>query len=433
MSGRTIAAVGAAVAGTIAIVALAARAALTASAPAAIPTARVQRGPVQVKVLTTGELRAARSTQVVVPPIGGNLQIVSLAQSGDWVNSGDTVVEFDPAEQDFNLEQAQLDLDQAEQNIVKAQAQHDVQAAEDELALVHARFEVRRAELDAGGNELISAIDARKNLLLLDEAKQQLAQLEDDAQRHREASGADVAGLREKRNKAALSVDVARRTIETLHIRAPYDGFVMVRENPNAFGGPLYFGMAIPEFRVGDSVFSGQTLADVVDTSRIEVTAKVPEGDRANVNAGQPIDVSVDAVPGLRLRGSVRAVSSVANRNPFGNDVVRQFDVLFDVAGMNERVRPGFTTQISIAGATLRDALYVPRQAVFEAGGRSIVYVRSASGFDAHEVTVKARTDSVAVVENVESGVEVALVDPRSTSGSRAKPAPTPAGQRASR
>jgi multidrug resistance efflux pump len=416
-----------------AIAIVVARGVLTASAAAAIPTARVQRGPVQVKVFTTGELRAARSMQLIAPPVGGNLQIVELAASGDWVNSGDPIIQFDPAEQEFNLEQAQLDLDQADQNVVKAQAQHDVQAAEDEVALVHARFEVRRAELDASGNELISAIEAKKNLLLLDESKQALAQMQTDIQRHLEAGGADIAVLREKRNKAALSVAVAKRNIDTLQIRAPFDGFVMVRENPQAFGGPLAFGMAIPEFRAGDSVFPGQTLVDVVDTSSIEVSAKVPEGDRANVNAGQPTDVAVDAVPGLSLHGSVRAVSNVANRNPFGNDVVRQFDVLFDISGMTPRVRPGFTTQISIAGATLNDALYVPRQAVFEAGGRSVVYVRTKSGFDAREVKVKASTDSVAVVENVESGVEVALVDPRAPAGSRPKGAPVAAGQRASR
>jgi HlyD family secretion protein len=409
------------------------RRAMTASA-GSIPTARIQRGPVQVKVFTTGELRAARSAQMIAPPIGGNLQVVELAQSGDWVNAGDTVVEFDPAEQAFNLEQARFDLDQAQQNIAKAEAQNAVQAAEDELALVHARFEVRRAELDASGNELISAVDAKKNELLLDEATHNLAQLEQDVQRHRETSGASVAVLREKSNKAALSVQVAQRNIDNLRIRAPFDGFVMLRENTNAFGGPLFFGMAIPEFRVGDSVYSGQTLADVVDTSHIEVSAKVPEVDRANINAGQPIDVMIDAVPGLSLHGSVRAVSNVASRtSPFNNDVVRQFDVLFDVTGGNERIRPGFTTQIAIAGATLQDALYVPRQAVFEASGRSVVYVRTGSGFDAREVKVRARTDSLAVVENVESGLEVALVDPRLSAGSRPKPAPAAAAQRASR
>jgi len=427
----------AAIAGTaFAVVAAAAwfgRQTLTASTTASIPTTRVQRGPVQVKVFTTGELRAARSAQMIAPPIGGNLQVVELAQSGDWVSAGDTVVEFDPAEQNFNLEQARFDLDQAEQNIAKAQAENAVQAAEDELALVHGRFEVRRAELNASGNELVSAVDAKKNVLLLEEANQQLAQLEQDVQRHRESSGAAVAVLREKRNKADLSVQVAQRNIDMLRIRAPFDGFVMLRENANAFGGPLFWGMAIPEFRAGDSVFSGQTLADVVDTSHIEVSAKVPEVDRANINAGQPIDVAVDAVPGLSLHGSVRAVSNVASRSPFMNDVVRQFDVLFDVTDRSNRIRPGFTTQIAIAGATLNDALYVPRQAIFEASGRSVVYVRTGAGFDAREVKVRARTDSLAVVENVESGAEVALVDPRAPSGARPKTAAAVAGQRASR
>ena len=434
MTRRTRTAILAAIAVVVAVaVGWYARALMHASESAAIPTARIQRGAVQVKVFTTGELRAVRSAQMIAPPIGGGLQVVELAQSGDWVSAGDTVVEFDTAEQMFNLEQARFDLDQSQQDILKAEAQNAVQAAEDELALVHARFEVRRAELDASGNELISAIDAKKNELLLEEAKHQLAQLEHDVQRHRESSGAAVAVLREKRNKANLSVQVAQRNIDNLRIHAPFDGFVMLRENTNAFGGPLFFGMAIPEYRAGDSVFSGQTLADVVDTSHIEVSAKVPEGDRANINAGQTIDVAVDAVPGLSLHGSVRAVSNVASRSPFMNDVVRQFDVLFDVAGGNDRIRPGFTTQIAIAGATLKDALYVPRQAIFESSGRSVVYVRTGSGFDAREVKVRARTDSLAVVENVESGLEVALVDPRAPSGSRPKPPPAPTGQRAAR
>lgn len=412
--------------------AAAGRAVLTGAAPATVPTARVQRGPVQIKVFTTGELRAARSTQLIAPPIGGNLQIVDVAQTGQWINAGDTVVAFDAAEQEFNLEQARFDLEQAEQNVAKADAQNAVQAAEDELALVHARFEVRRAELDAGGNELLSAIEAKKNLLLLEEARHALTQLEQDIQRHRETSHAAVAVLQEKRNKATLSVQVAQRNIDSLNIRAPFDGFVLLRENINAYGGPLFYGMPIPEYRAGDTAYPGQTIADVVDRSHIEISAKVPESDRANVNTGQPIDVTIDALPGASLHGSVRSVSSVANRNPFSNDAVRQFDVLFDVSGLTDRVRPGLTTQISIAGATLRDALYVPRQAVFEAAGRSVVYLRTAAGFEARPVTVRARTDSVAVVDNVDAGAEVALVDPRAPAAPAAKPA-APAAQRASR
>lgn len=406
------------------------------SAAASIPTGRVQRGSVQLKVYTTGELRAARSTQVVAPPMGGALQIVSLAQSGARVAAGDPIVEFDPAEQQFQLEQATFDLAQATQEIAKAEAEATVQAAEDDVAMLQARFDVRRAELDASGNELISPVEASKRTILLEEAKQKLAQLEKDVQSHRETSAASASVLREKRNKAQVAVQVAQRNIDNLVIRAPFEGFVVLRENPGAFGGPIYFGMPIPEFRIGDSIFSGSNIADLVDTSRLEVTAKVPEGDRAILNAGQPTEVAVDAFPGLTLRGTVRTISNVAARSPFGpGDVVRQFDVLFDVAGLNERVRPGITAQIAIGGATIADALFVPRQAVFETGGRTVVYVRTAGGFDAREVKVRARTDSLAVIENIDAGVEVALSDPRAGAGggrSRTN-APAPAGQRASR
>jgi len=403
---------------------------LSAPVAARIPTVRVQRGSVQVKVNTTGELRAARATQLIAPPVGGQLQIVRVAQSGDRVHAGDPVVEFDPAEQAFALEQAGFDLDQAAQEIVKADALAAVQDAEDEVAVLHARFEVRRAELAASGNEFLTAVEARKNLMLLDEAQHQLAQLEKDVRSHGETNRAAADVLREKRNKAQLSVQVARRNIDNLIIRAPFDGFVLVRENPGAFGGPIFFGMPIPEFRAGDSAFSGSTIADVVDTSKVEVSAKIAEGDRANVNPGQPSDVIVDATPGTTLHGSVRAVSSVAARQFFGGDVVKQFDVVFDVANMSARIHPGVTAQISISGATLEDALYVPRQAVFESAGRSIVYVRSSAGFDARQVRVKARTDTLAVLENIEPGVEVALVDPRAASASRTKTL-APAAQRA--
>jgi len=74
----------------------------------------------------------------------------------------------------------------------------------------------------------------------------------------------------------------------------------------------------------------------------------------------------------------------------------------------------------------------VPRTAVFDVAGRPTVYVRGGGSFDAHEVRVRAWTDSVAIVENIEPTAEVALVDPNAASGARTRSAP-PAPQRAAR
>jgi multidrug resistance efflux pump len=413
----------------VAAVGIAARLATSRTAPKTVPTTRVQRGRVQVTVYTVGDLRASRSVQLAAPPMGGQLQIVQLADTGATVKTGDIVVEFDAAEQEFNLEQARFDLQLAEQEIAKAEAQAAVQIADDEVALLHARYDVRRAELDLMSNELVPAIKAQQNQLVFDEAKQRLAQLEADVKTHRETTRASDDGVREKRNKAQLSVQVAQRNIESLHIRAPFDGVVTVRTNFQAFGG-IYFGGAMPDYRIGDAAFAGQPIAEVIDSSRVEVTAKLAEQDRANVAPGQIVEVSVDALPDATLRGTVRSVSGVASRGLFDAGT-RQFDIAFDVSS-NPQVRPGVSAAIAISGASYDNVLYVPRTAVFDVSGRPTVYVRAGSGFDAHEVRVKAWTDSVAVVENVEVSAEVALIDPNTSSGSRPK-APPQAPQRASR
>ncbi|HMD35217.1 MAG TPA: HlyD family efflux transporter periplasmic adaptor subunit, partial [Vicinamibacterales bacterium] len=335
-------------------------------------------------------------------------------------------------EQSFALEQARFDLAQADQEIAKADAAAVVQVAEDDVALLHARYDVRRSELDALGNELEGAIKAQQSRLLLDEARQRLAQLEKDVVSHRETTRASGNVLKEKRAKAALAVQVAERNIASLQMRAPFDGFVVSRQNTDALGGfccPP--GITLPDYRVGDSVGSGRTLADVIDTSNIEVSAKITEQDRANVSAGQAVELVVDTLPDAKLRGSVRTVSGVASRQMWSSDSTRKFDVVFEVTG-DPRVRPGATTQIRIDGPALENVLYVPRQAVFDNAGRATAYVKSGDAFDARDVKVIAWTDSLAVVESLEAGMEVALVNPNARSGSRPK-TDAPAPQRASR
>lgn len=418
---------------TVALVLVAATVALVwrgvaAAVPKTVPTTHVQRGRVQVTVYTVGDLRAARTIQLTVPPMGGQLQILKLAETGVALKAGDIVLEFDASEQEFNLEQARFDLQLAEQDIVKADAQAAVQAADDEVALLHARYDVRRAELDLQSNELVSAIKGEQNVLALDEARQRLAQLETDIKTHRETTVASSSGLREKRNKALLSVQVAERNIESLRVRAPFDGYVTVRTNFGAFGGIGFPGM-MPDFRVGDAAFAGQPIADIIDASQIEVTAKLSEQDRANVAPGQEAVVAVDALPDATLRGTVRTVSGVASRGIFDAGT-RMFDIAFNVTN-HAAVHPGVSAAIAISGQAYDNVLYIPRTAVFDVAGKPTVYVRGSGGFDAHEVRVRAWTDSLAVVENIDQSAEIALVNPHSPSGAR--PKASAAAQRASR
>jgi hypothetical protein len=107
------------------------------------------------------------------------------------------------------------------------------------------------------------------------------------------------------------------------------------------------------------------------------------------------------------------------------------FDIAFDITG-KPAVRPGVSAAIAISGQAFDNVLYIPRTAVFDVSGKSTVYIRTGGGFDAHEVRVRAWTDSLAVVENIEPSAEVALVNPNSPSDTQPKTTP-PAPQRAAR
>ena len=250
------------------------------------PTARVMQGALKLTVHSTGELRAGRTMTLVAPPVGGMLRIVTLVPTGGAVKSGDVVMEFDPADQQYALEQARSELEEAEQGIVKMKADATVQVAQDQVALLTARFDVRRAELDVSGSEFYSAIDSQKHALSLEEAKRRLAQLEEDVKSRTVTNQASLAVSEERRNKARLAMQRAQQIIDSLVMRAPIDGVVSLKENRDASGGFFFFGMVLPEYRQGDSVWPGRPVADVIESGRMEVRAKVDETDRANLTRG---------------------------------------------------------------------------------------------------------------------------------------------------
>jgi multidrug resistance efflux pump len=378
------------------------------------PTVRVQRGNIEQKVYTAGELRPAKSATLMAPPVSGTLQIVTLRKTGERVNAGDVVIEFDPSEQEYNLEQARSELLQAEQEITKMKADSAVQTAQDKVALLQAKFTVRRAELDVSRNELVSAIDGKKNLLNLDEAKRKLAQLEHDAQSRLATQQAGLTVVEERRNKTRLNMQVAQSNIDNMTLKSPISGLIALKENPDASGGFFFTGMTLPEFRAGDLVFPGRPIVDVLEVEQMEILGKVSENDRGNIKPGQPVEVRVDALPGQLLSGKVKTVAGMASRGGwFGSSgAERKFDATFELDKLTAEIRPGVTAQVIIVGDQLRDALFLPRQAIFEKEGKPIAYVRGRDGFAPHDVKVLHRTESQVAIEGLQVGDEVALVNP---------------------
>ncbi len=293
-----------------------------------VATTVVRRGDVVVRTFTRGELRAVRSMMLTAPNLFGTVQVTRLAPLGSYARKGDLVVEFDDSEVQSRLEEKQLELDQIDEQIKKAEADLTVRANQDDVELLRARYAVRRGELEVQRNEIISAIDAKKNDLNLTEAKQRLEKLKSDIQSRRQQAEAELDVLREKKRKAELERERELRRLERARLLAPMSGLVAIRQ---ARGHFFFAGTQMPDIREGDELRPGMPVADILDLSELEVSARVGELDRANLSVGQKAVIRLDALAGQEISGRIKSLSGTASADIYSNDPAKKFDVVFEI------------------------------------------------------------------------------------------------------
>ena len=379
-----------------------------------VPFALVRRGALDLKVYTSGELRANHSITLTAPPVGGgSLEITKLLHTGTPVKKGDVVIAFDPSEQRYKLEQSHSELLQAEQDMIKAKADAAVQVAQDKVALLKARFDVRRAQLDVQKEELVSAIDAKKNQLALEQANRALAELEHDIQSHGVTGKTGIDLAREKMHKAQLSMDQAEQNIQKMQVVSPIDGLVAIQKNLDSTGGFFFSGASLPDYHEGDQAQPGSAIAQVIDSRDMELSAKVSELDRANISTGQSVEVEFDALPGRVFHGTLKSAGGMVQHSFFWEmSAGSQYDVSVQLSDPDPRLLPGLTAQVAILGGKKPNALYIPRQALFLKDSKQTVFLKKGSGFEQQAVKVDFATESRAAIEGLRTGDEVALIDP---------------------
>jgi HlyD family secretion protein len=391
-----------------------------------VPAAKVVRGPVDTEINTIGELRPGGTSSIVAPPIfGGTLQITHLVKTGTRVKKGDVIVQFDPSEQEYNLEQSQSQLDEADQQIIKLRADQAVKTAQDKVALLKAEYAVKRAEFKVQGNDLLSAIEAKKNEIDLADARRKYEQLQRDIKSRASANAADLAVQTVARMKAQMGMKIAQQNIDNMTWTAPMDGVVVVGQNIEALmsaSGSIRITSTsdIPEFKEGDQSSPGRLIAQIQDTGNLEIASKILETDRGNLAPGQPIEVWLDSAPRKVYPGRIKSIATsatVASSASNTTDLLealstRSFDTIFEVNGKGDQLYMGVSARVLIKGKGMPDALSIPRQALFQRDGKQVVYLARGEEWEPHEVRVKYYTESRAVVDGLSETDTVALVDP---------------------
>jgi multidrug resistance efflux pump len=202
-------------------------------------------------------------------------------------------------------EQARFRLNAANENVAAAQKAFDE-------ALTGSTQAVRAAQAN------IAAATAQRDL-----AQARLDQLKNGATNAQlDAANATVA-------QAEAALQAAQATLAETELRAPFDGTI-----------------AQVTIDAGQVIAPGIVVASIADLDRWQVeTDDLSEVDVVNVQVGQSVQITVDALPGATLEGTVASIN--ARSETKRGDVT--YTVKIDVNGDDPRALWGMTAQVEIS------------------------------------------------------------------------------------
>jgi len=295
-------------------------------------------------------------SELVSPQISGRIVHVLVNDNQD-VKAGQELVDLDPADYQVRLEQAQATKAQADAQLAEARAQqvvYQAQVDEAEASLGTAEANATNAGNQLGRYQRLQAVNAaavsdqqmdsaraasQSTAAQLNAAKKAVAA----ARAQVEYSGSLIRAAHAGIASANSQISQAELTLSYTHVLAGIDGRV-----------------ANKTVAEGNVVNVGAPLMAVVPHD-VYVTANLKETQLNRIKRGQPVDITVDAYPELKLTGLVDSVepasgqtfSALPAQNATGNwvKVVQrvQVKITFDRIpdDPDRRLAPGMSVEIS--------------------------------------------------------------------------------------
>jgi membrane fusion protein (multidrug efflux system) len=149
---------------------------------------------------------------------------------------------------------------------------------------------------------------------------------------------------------ADAQVALAQAQLQRMKVLAPFDGFAGIRS-----------------VNVGDYVKDGADLVQVEDVSTVLVDFRLPERYLAQLQAGQAVAVTLDALPGKSYTGRVEAVDAQLDASG------RSLLVRARLANAGGELRSGMFARTRIVFSVREQAVMVPEEALVPLGNQQFL------------------------------------------------------------
>jgi HlyD family secretion protein len=422
----------------------------------------VTKGTFTVKLSELGQLRALESITISAQK---DLPIIYLIPEGTYAKEGDALVRFDASKYEAVVEEmtaalemaqaearkAQQDLEAQRQRLLAEGARFEVEARlaqfdlddlkqkplPDELERARMELEKAKAAFDNAEKKRsllpefvekgfitksaleeaeLKFIEARANLQSaqfnfdkvsagatpqeLEKANVRLRQARFALEKSQsgmksQLQAFEAAVEREKANvqKSKKLIKSAEVKLNLTELEAPKDGLVVYATlGGEKSGEKVQLGM-IP--------YQGQPILYLPDLSTIVADTEVNEIDIGKVQVDGPVEVRLEAYPGVVFHGRVLQIGSLAkfkqsHSGPASG--IKVFDVTVKIEEKDPRLKPGLTTTLDFIVERQEDVVSIPLAAVMSRQGEHLALVANGGKIEERKVVLGSSNEHYVII-----------------------------------
>jgi len=253
----------------------------------------------------------------------------------------------------------------------------------------------------ATNGQLLVQLDTRQEEAQLRTAKAKLDLARQNLDRAKDLSAKHVIAqsaydeTKSQYDAAVASVDETQATIDRKTIRAPFEGFIGIRQ-----------------INAGQYVKSGDPIVQLESLDPIYVNFALPQQNLANLRVGQAVQLKADGIPDKVFKGSINAINSAVDAT------TRHIQIQATIPNPDHVLRSGMFAGVQVVLPSRESVVMVPATAVqFAPYGDSVFVIKTLKDpqgkefLGVKEVVVtlgKTRGDQIEIVKGLNQGDEIA-------------------------
>ena len=370
-----------------------------------VPVGKAVRGTFYLDIYEEGEIEATRSTNITSPNISwryGTMKITQIVKDGKEVHAGDTLLVFDPSEVRKGVMEAEarLGMNRAELDKLEAQQESDMEELKADYNITRISQQISKIKFESAGYE--ANVKKKEIQLNLEKANIALDRADEQIKNRIKIQKEELKQKRLSINQDVARLAEANETLKKLFLVSPSPGIAILNRSWSSGN----------KFQVGDQCWAGFPLIQLPDLSALKATVKINEVDISKISKGLTVEIKPDAFSNSVYKGEVNSVANLAV-NKDEKSKIKVFPVEILLKETDKKLLPGLTVSCRIILGKIKNALYVPLDALHSEGAVNYVFKKTSKGFEKTTVeTGASNSDYIVITKGLIESDKVAMADP---------------------